>query len=136
LVRMGWATNDSFDIVRRGEEKLDETPRERPLALRSSRGSLPRRGAAHSRPRRGARPEGRWSLIPWGSQDPERQALFAARLLLERYGVIARELALMDERLPPWRVLYEVLSRLELAGEVRRGYFVEGLSGAQFALPD
>ena len=38
--------------------------------------------------------------------------------------------------MPAWRVLYEVLSRLELAGEVRRGYFVEGLSGAQFALPD
>ena len=36
--------------------------------------------------------------------------------------------------MPPWRVLYEVLSRLELAGEVRRGFFVEGLSGAQFAL--
>jgi ATP-dependent Lhr-like helicase len=36
----------------------------------------------------------------------------------------------------PWRVLYEVLSRMELAGEVRRGYFVEGLSGAQFALPE
>src|SRR5262249_43298935 len=32
--------------------------------------------------------------------------------------------------------LYEVLSRMELAGEVRRGYFVEGLSGAQFALPE
>src|SRR5262249_34722004 len=36
----------------------------------------------------------------------------------------------------PWRVLYEALSRMELAGEVRRGYFVEGLSGAQFALPE
>ncbi|MFM7148373.1 MAG: hypothetical protein ACKO23_00865, partial [Gemmataceae bacterium] len=32
--------------------------------------------------------------------------------------------------------LYEVLSRLELAGEVRRGYFIEGMSGAQFALPE
>jgi ATP-dependent Lhr-like helicase len=42
----------------------------------------------------------------------------------------------MDEALLPWRVLYEVLSRLELTGEVRRGYFVEGLSGAQFALPE
>jgi ATP-dependent Lhr-like helicase len=38
--------------------------------------------------------------------------------------------------MPPWRILYEVLSRMELAGEVRRGYFVEGLSGAQFALPE
>src|SRR5947208_12542323 len=36
----------------------------------------------------------------------------------------------------PWRVLYEVLSRMEMTGEVRRGYFVEGLSGAQFALPE
>ena len=38
--------------------------------------------------------------------------------------------------MPPWRVLYEVLSRMELTGAVRRGYFVEGLSGAQFALPE
>jgi ATP-dependent helicase Lhr and Lhr-like helicase len=36
----------------------------------------------------------------------------------------------------PWRILYEILSRMELAGDVRRGYFVEGLSGAQFALPE
>jgi ATP-dependent Lhr-like helicase len=42
----------------------------------------------------------------------------------------------MDPTLPPWRVLYEVLSRMELGGEVRRGYFVEGLSGAQFGLPE
>jgi ATP-dependent Lhr-like helicase len=42
----------------------------------------------------------------------------------------------MDPSILPWRLLYEVLSRMELAGEVRRGYFVEGLSGAQFALPE
>jgi len=59
-----------------------------------------------------------------------------ALLLLQRYGVAARELALLDPWLQPWRILYEVLSRMELAGEVRRGYFVEGLSGAQFALPE
>jgi ATP-dependent Lhr-like helicase len=55
---------------------------------------------------------------------------------LHRYGVAARELALLDPWLPAWRFLYEVLSRMELSGEVRRGYFVEGLSGAQFALPE
>ena len=66
----------------------------------------------------------------------ETQALFLAGVLLERYGIVSRELALLDEMMPPWRVLYEVLSRLELAGEVRRGYFVEGLAGAQFALPE
>jgi ATP-dependent Lhr-like helicase len=36
----------------------------------------------------------------------------------------------------PWRVLYEVLSRMEMSGTVRRGYLVEGLSGAQFAIPE
>ena len=82
------------------------------------------------------RPEGRWSLIPWGRPDPETHAVFLASVLLQRYGVAARELALLDPAMVPWRVLYEVLSRMELAGEVRRGYFVEGLSGAQFALPE
>jgi ATP-dependent Lhr-like helicase len=45
-------------------------------------------------------------------------------------------LALLDPWMLPWKLLYEVLSRMEMAGDVRRGYFVEGLSGAQFALPD
>src|SRR6202007_1084143 len=63
-------------------------------------------------------------------------AVFQASLLLQRYGIVSRETALMDPCLPPWRILYEVFSRMELAGEVRRGYFVEGLSGAQFALPE
>src|SRR5205823_14115239 len=66
----------------------------------------------------------------------EAQAVLLAGLLLNRYGIAARELALLDPLMPPWRILYEVLSRLELAGDVRRGYFVEGLSGAQFALPE
>jgi ATP-dependent Lhr-like helicase len=39
---------------------------------------------------------------------------------------------------PPvsWRTIYDELKRLEFRGEVRRGYFVRGLAGAQFALPD
>ncbi len=83
----------------------------------------------------GKRMEGRWSLVPWGHPEPEAHAVTQASLLLDRYGIVARELALLDPWLLPWRVLYEVFSRMELAGEVRRGYFVEGLSGAQFALP-
>jgi ATP-dependent Lhr-like helicase len=74
--------------------------------------------------------------VPWGQPSTEELAVLQAGLLLRRCGVAARELALMDPWLLPWRVLYEVLSRMELAGEVRRGYFVEGLSGAQFALPE
>jgi ATP-dependent Lhr-like helicase len=131
-VRRGLVTNDHFDVVRRGEaaarEDLGADPAHRPGVPRGAL-SLRRRVAAR-------RPEGRWALLPWGRPDAESQAVFLAGVLLERYGVAARELALLDPAMPPWRVLYEVLSRMEMAGDVRRGYFVEGLSGAQFALPE
>jgi ATP-dependent Lhr-like helicase len=39
----------------------------------------------------------------------------------------------MDPWSPPWSALYPHLARLELRGEIRRGYFVEGLSGVQYA---
>ncbi len=136
LVRLGLVTNDLFEVVRQGEQALVEesasstrTRPGRPLTMSTMR-------PPRVRPRLGSRPEGRWSLIPWQRPDMERWAFAAARMLLRRYGLACRELALLDQRLPPWRILYEVLSRLELAGEVRRGYFVEGLSGAQFALPE
>jgi ATP-dependent helicase Lhr and Lhr-like helicase len=137
LVRLGLVTNDSLDVIRRGEEKdAASALAKQGAARRPVRASALMRTRSGPRPRATSKPEGRWSLVPWGNPDVESQALLAAQLLLQRYGIVARELALMDERMPPWRVLYEVLSRLELAGDVRRGYFVEGLSGAQFALPE
>lgn len=65
----------------------------------------------------------------------EARAERQARVLLARYGVLAREA--LDRETGPWEwaQLYSALQRLELRGEVRRGYFVAGLSGAQFALP-
>jgi ATP-dependent Lhr-like helicase len=122
LRRRGLVTNDRFNVVRRGDASpADAVPSRTP----------PRPG------RRSAWcPEGRWSAPRWGQPTPEEHAVAAARRLLHRHGIIARELALLDPWMPPWRILYEVLSRMELAGEVRRGYFVEGLSGAQFALPE
>jgi ATP-dependent Lhr-like helicase len=126
LARRAAVSNDQFDVVRRGEpaETVSEATRRQGPRLRSLR-RLATGGA-----------EGRWSLLSWGRPEPEVVALAQCMLLLQRYGVAARELALMEGWLLPWRILYEVLSRLELAGEVRRGYFVEGLSGAQFALPE
>jgi ATP-dependent Lhr-like helicase len=129
LLRRGLVTNDRFDVVRRGEERQETAERT------ASRAPLLQRSVS-SRRRGLQRPEGRWSLLPWEQPDVETSAVFAAGLLLQRHGVVARELALLDARMPAWRVLYEVLSRMELAGEVRRGYFVEELSGAQFALPE
>src|SRR5262249_51688948 len=119
--------NDRFDVARKGEEPA-------PPAGADPRSRLPTLRAL--RRRAGLAPEGRWSVVPWGRPAPEAHAVAQASLLLPRYGVVARELALLDPWARPWRVLYEVLSRMELAGDVRRGYFVEGLSGAQFALPE
>jgi ATP-dependent Lhr-like helicase len=130
LVRGASSTNDRLDVVRRGEQSAPaEDAASRP-GLHSLRASLRSLRSA------GPPPEGRWSLLSWGSPDTETVAVLHAALLLQRYGIVARELALQDPWLLPWRVLYEVLSRMELAGEVRRGWFVEGLSGAQFALPE
>ena len=131
LAHAGLATNDRFDMLRRGDWEPAEQP---PTHLNGTRPS--RFAPKGGRRVRNQRPEGRWSLIPWGSPEAEERALHAAGVLLQRYGVVCRELAHLDPWLPPWRLLYDVLSRLELAGEVRRGYFVEGLSGAQFALPE
>ena len=131
LARRGLATNDRLDVVRRGE--IGEASAATSMGLRRSASRLL---PSTSNRRSQGRPEGRWSLIPWSHQDAEATALASARRLLERYGIVARELALLDDTMPPWRILYEVLSRMELADEVRRGYFVEGLSGAQFALAD
>jgi ATP-dependent Lhr-like helicase len=129
LRRRAQVTNDRFDVVRHGDGVAGTTD--------SPAAQLPGRGLSLRGGRRSAswRPEGRWSVLPWGQKSTEEVAVLQASLLLRRCGVAARELALMDPWLLPWRVLYEVLSRMELAGEVRRGYFVEGLSGAQFALP-
>ena len=58
-----------------------------------------------------------------------------SELLLERYGIVTRE-AVLAEAIPGgFSALYPELSNLETLGTARRGYFVEGLGGAQFALP-
>jgi ATP-dependent Lhr-like helicase len=134
LLRRSLVTNDAFDVVRRGEA-ASQLPERSGDFLAQQPGD--RRRVAVSRRRRVAlSPEGRWSLLIWGHPEPAAHAVHQAGVLLRRYGIAARELALLDPWMPPWRVLYEVLSRMELAGEVRRGYFVEGLSGAQFALAE
>jgi ATP-dependent Lhr-like helicase len=128
LARRSLVTNDHFDVIRRGEEAPAESN-----GAGAAGSRLP--GLRQMRRRFVSRPEGRWSLLPWGHPEPEAVAVFQSSLLLERYGVVAPELALLDPWMPSWRILYEVLSHMELTGEVRRGYFVEGLSGAQFAKP-
>ena len=57
-----------------------------------------------------------------------------AELLLERYGIVTRETVLAEGVPGGFSTLYGELTNLETLGTARRGYFVEGLGGAQFAL--
>ena len=130
LLRRGLVTNDRFDPLRPGARAMAAA-----LAGASSVANNGRRRPGRSMSRASqARPEGRWSRIPdpakaWN--DDDRYA-WASRLL-SRYGVLTRETAALDSLAPPWKELMAVLARAELLGEVRRGYFVEGLSGVQYA---
>jgi ATP-dependent Lhr-like helicase len=84
-------------------------------------------------------PVGRWSLWREQSGDSEtssEQILERrARQLLERYGVVFRDLLAREPHLPPWRSLLGIYRRLEARGEIRGGRFVNGFVGEQFALP-
>ena len=83
---------------------------------------------------------GRWSLVRTtgilgASEDETALAEVVARQWLERYGVVTRDWWRRERPAVAWRAIYRELKRLEFRGEVRRGYFVRGLAGAQFALP-
>jgi ATP-dependent Lhr-like helicase len=67
--------------------------------------------------------------------DPSARRRALAELLLERYGVLTREQVLAEGIPGGFSALYPDLIKLETLGVARRGYFVEGLGGAQFALP-
>jgi ATP-dependent Lhr-like helicase len=59
----------------------------------------------------------------------------AARMLLNRYGILFRDLLVRESNAPKWRELLGILRRLEARGEIRGGRFVTGFGGEQFALP-
>ena len=66
-------------------------------------------------------------------EDDEVRAEAIARQWLDRYGIVTRDWWRRERPTVSWRSIYRELRRLELRGEVRRGYFVRGLAGAQFA---
>jgi ATP-dependent Lhr-like helicase len=91
---------------------------------------------------------GRWSLLPAltpndpATRDAPRDNVAgtdveaSARQLLQRYGVVFRDLLARESSLLPWRDLVVALRRLEARGEIRGGRFVSGFVGEQFALPE
>ncbi len=81
-----------------------------------------------------AHASGRWSAIRVTPTDPTTFATAWASQLLDRYGVVTRSHVAAEGIPGGWTALYPVFTRMEEVGRVRRGYFVEGLGGAQFAL--
>jgi len=127
LVWAGIATNDTLAPLRA------LGGRNRPSS-RSAQGR-PRRGPAF--PSRLGPPagQGRWSLVPRSDVEPTRRTHAVTQQLLERFGIVTRG-AVMGERVAGgFAGVYPVLKAMEESGRCRRGYFVEGLGGAQFALP-
>ncbi|QEH33997.1 putative ATP-dependent helicase Lhr [Aquisphaera giovannonii] len=124
LLRAGLVANDRFDPLRSGGASMVE-------ALEAARSQgVGRRGG---RRLRAASPEGRWSRLGQAGADDEGHRRAWIEALLDRYGVVAREMVEMDRWAPPWSELAPQLARAELRGELRRGYFVEGFSGVQYA---
>jgi ATP-dependent helicase Lhr and Lhr-like helicase len=78
---------------------------------------------------------GRWSALIPAEPDPTRRRHAQALSLLERHGILIRGAAAAEHISGGFGALYPVLRALEDAGQCRRGYFVEGLGAAQFALP-
>jgi ATP-dependent Lhr-like helicase len=125
LVWAGYVTNDTFSSLR----ALVSGGRNKPSQRR-------RRGGPQFPSRLGppAGP-GRWSLVSRTSIDSTRKIAATAQQLLERHGIVTRG-AVMAERITGgFAGIYPVLKAMEESGRCRRGYFVEGLGGAQFALP-
>ncbi|MEA2159434.1 MAG: ATP-dependent helicase Lhr and Lhr-like helicase [Solirubrobacteraceae bacterium] len=133
LVWAGEATNDAFAPLRAPRLTLARAQRERTRGTaRAGRFAGRRRGAAV------AQVQGRWSLTASLFREPvdpaaRRRAL--GELLLERYGILTREQVLAEGLAGGFSAIYSELTQLETLGIARRGYFVEGLGGAQFALP-
>ncbi len=112
----------------------------RPQAAPAAGSLRPLRRAGRGRAAAAVRPtpagmSGRWSITPLRDPDITRRALAAADVLLDRYGIVTRGSVVSERINGGFAGVYPVLKAAEESGRARRGYFVEGLGAAQFALP-
>ena len=118
LVAAGMITADGFDNLR----ALIDPKR--------------RSGQGQGRTTRPRHSSGRWSLLYADvSTDRTRAAEATCWMLLQRYGIVFRDLLTRETVVPKWRELLIAFRRLEDRGEIRGGRFVDGFLGEQFALP-
>ena len=134
LVWRGLVGNDTLTPLRaavgRGPTRRSAAPR------RATRYARPRPGRP-SLPSRSGPPTvgGRWALLPAPAGDPTVRGRALADALLERHGVVTRGTVTGERVAGGFAGVYRVLSAFEEAGRARRGYVVEGLGAAQFAVP-
>jgi len=132
LVWSGEVTNDAFAPLRL-RRAASRAVAPAPAARRAARGRFRGHG------RRAPQMQGRWSLTAAvfgrGETDAGARARAWAELLLERHGIVTREIVRAEAVAGGFAALYPALAALETLGAARRGYFVEGLGAAQFALP-
>nr|WP_239580145.1 ATP-dependent helicase [Microlunatus panaciterrae] len=137
LVWAGLVAGDTFAPVRAfsasGTLKSPRRPRPRlhGSRLQSARLNRPRMAPRVSSPTTA----GRWSLVPRSSANAREQLAGDIFAQLDRYGVLTRGSVLTENTDGGFGTAYRALSMLEESGECRRGYFVDGLGAAQFALP-
>ena len=133
-VWQGWLTADTLLPVRQGIERgfaLQPAPADRNAMRRARRGAFRAGGPTFA---------GNWQLRQPESSDKDplnalEEDKDRARLLLDRYGFLCRELANREGGNLRWAKLFRALAMMELAGEIISGYFFEGLSGPQFMTP-
>ncbi|WP_255955914.1 ATP-dependent helicase [Streptomyces odontomachi] len=77
---------------------------------------------------------GRWSVLPTRETDPTVRGHALAHTLLDRHGVVTRGAVATEGVEGGFAAMYRVLSAFEESGQARRGYVVEGLGAAQFAM--
>jgi len=135
LVWAGEVTNDTFAPLRALRWKRPAKP--------AGGSGASGRGVGRGRLTSLGPPEaaGRWSLVGSGVWDPTSAPITQterlhqlALALLDRHGVLVREAVMAEGLEGGFSAVYPVLRALEEAGRIRRGYFVEGLGAAQFAL--
>ncbi len=128
LVWKGAITNDSFFALRSLWRKSDKRDRREHLdgrAFRSRRVVMPTS-------------EGRWALVQsraLAEASATERSHALAQQLLNRYGLVTREVASAEGIPGGFTAVSQVFSALEEAGKARRGYFVSGVGAMQFALP-
>jgi ATP-dependent Lhr-like helicase len=128
-----------WDLAWAGEVTNDAPGALRAFLAAHAARSERRRRAAGFRSRRQVPPSavGRWSRVPVPRRAPTatERAKALAEQLLARHGVLTRDAVASEEVPGGFSTVYPVLKALEEAGRVRRGYFVAGLGGLQFAHP-